>query len=66
MIKQPLQLPCGQVLPNRLAKAAMTEGLAEPMGKPTQALANLYQLWGGSGAGLLISGNFMVDKRHLE
>ena len=66
MIEQSLQLPCGQVLPNRLAKAAMTEGLAEPMGKPTQALANLYQLWGSSGAGLLISGNFMVDKYHLE
>ena len=26
----PLTLPCGAVLPNRLAKGAMTEGLADP------------------------------------
>ncbi len=66
MIEQALTLPCGQILPNRLAKAAMTEGLAEPMGKPTQSLVKLYDLWGKSGAGLLISGNFMVDRHHLE
>nr|WP_300499560.1 hypothetical protein [uncultured Rhodococcus sp.] len=28
-----LELPCGAVLPNRLAKAAMTEGLAPPDGR---------------------------------
>ena len=34
-VAQPLTLPCGAVLPNRLAKAAMTEGLASPAGVPT-------------------------------
>jgi ABC-type molybdate transport system substrate-binding protein len=29
-ISDPLTLPCGVTLPNRLAKAAMTEGLATP------------------------------------
>ena len=28
LLLQPLRLPCGQVLPNRLAKAAMTERLS--------------------------------------
>ena len=27
----PLTLPCGVTLPNRIAKAAMTEGLADPL-----------------------------------
>ena len=30
-LNAPLTLPCGLVLPNRLAKAAMTEGLAGPV-----------------------------------
>jgi len=37
-----LELPCGAVLPNRLAKAAMTEGLATPDGRPTPELERLY------------------------
>ena len=32
VLSQPLTLPCGAVIPNRLAKAAMTEGLATPQG----------------------------------
>ena len=38
----PLALPCGAVLPNRLAKGAMTEGLADPQGRATAELARLY------------------------
>ena len=30
-LSDPLRLPCGQVLPNRLIKAAMTEGLGDPL-----------------------------------
>ncbi|NND69233.1 MAG: NADH:flavin oxidoreductase/NADH oxidase family protein, partial [Halioglobus sp.] len=66
LIARSLQLPCGAVLPNRLAKAAMTEGLADPQGMPTQALENLYGLWSDGGAGLLLSGNIQVDGEHLE
>ena len=29
LLARPLELPCGATLPNRLAKAAMTEGLAD-------------------------------------
>ena len=53
MIEKPLTLPCGACLPNRLAKAAMTEGLADPQGRPTPELERLYAIWGAGGAGLL-------------
>ena len=32
-LAQPLTLPCGAVLPNRLCKAAMTEGLADELNR---------------------------------
>jgi len=61
----PLTLPAER-LPNRLAKAAMTEGLADAHGGPTPAHVSLYEAWGKCGCGLLISGNVMVDRAHLE
>ena len=45
LFSQSLELPCGAVLPNRLSKAAMTEGLATADGLPTAELARLYGLW---------------------
>ena len=66
MIEQPLTLPCGALLPNRLCKAAMTEGLADPLGQATPALTQLYGLWSDGGAGLLLSGNVQIDGDHLE
>ena len=65
-LDQPITLPCGAVLKNRLAKAAMTEGLADPAGRPTTELARLYERWGAGGAGLLLSGNVQIDAHHLE
>ena len=66
ILKQPLTLPCGASLPNRLAKAAMTEGLATADGMPTPELERLYGLWSDGGAGMLLSGNIQVDRDHLE
>lgn len=66
MLDTSLTLPCGAILPNRLAKAAMTEGLATPDGVPTAELERLYGLWSDGGAGLLITGNVIVDADHLE
>jgi 2,4-dienoyl-CoA reductase-like NADH-dependent reductase (Old Yellow Enzyme family) len=59
-------LPCGATLPNRLAKAAMTEGLADIYGRPTPQLDRLYQIWSDGGAGMLLSGNIQIDADHLE
>ncbi len=62
----PLTLPCGATIPNRLAKAAMTEGLADAEGRPTEDLERLYDLWSQGGAGMLLSGNIQIDRDHLE
>ncbi len=66
MIDTPLTLPCGARISNRIAKAAMTEGLADPSGRPSEALNQLYGLWSDGGAGLLLSGNVQIDALHLE
>ncbi len=65
-IQSPLTLPCGIILKNRLAKAAMTEGLADSDGVPTAGLARLYQGWADGGCGLLITGNVIIEPNHLE
>lgn len=76
----PLALRRGPSLPNRLAKAAMSENLASGDGAPTRILIELYRSLARGGAGLLISGNVIVapegrtepnnvvltDDRHLE
>ena len=46
-LAQPLTLPSGHVLPNRIAKSAMSEVLADPeTGAPTPLLDRLYERWG--------------------
>jgi len=65
-LSDPLTLPCGATLPNRIAKAAMTEGLATPDGVPTAELNRLYGTWSDGGAGMLLSGNIQIDRDHLE
>ncbi len=65
-LQQSLSLPCGATLANRLAKAAMTEGLAPVDGVPGPELQQLYRLWSEGGAGMLLTGNVIVDAHHLE
>lgn len=63
----PLTLPSGLVLPHRIAKAPMTENLADADNQPTPALEQLYRRWAaGAAGGLLVTGNLMVDRRFLE
>ncbi|MBM7097598.1 NADH:flavin oxidoreductase/NADH oxidase family protein [Bacillus sp. H-16] len=50
---------------NRLLKAAMSEALATSQNNPIEALIHLYRRWAQGGAGLLISGNVMVDRKAL-
>ncbi len=61
----PLQLPCGLTLPNRIMKAAMSEALANSAHSPDARLERLYRTWGQGGYGLLITGNVMVDRTQL-
>lgn len=61
----PLTLPNGTLIPNRLAKAAMEENLADADHAPSDALIRLYQAWAEGGVGLIITGNVMVDRRAM-
>lgn len=65
-LDSPLRLPCGAVLKNRLAKAAMTEGLADPLNRASERHLRLYTRWARNGFGLMLTGNVQVDRRQLE
>jgi 2,4-dienoyl-CoA reductase-like NADH-dependent reductase (Old Yellow Enzyme family) len=60
-----LTLPCGQVLPNRIMKAALSEGLGDKQNSPDERLERLYTSWSEGGYGLIITGNVMVDRTQL-
>ncbi|MEM7563970.1 MAG: NADH:flavin oxidoreductase/NADH oxidase family protein [Pseudomonadota bacterium] len=66
MIQQPLTLPNGAVIRNRIVKSAMSEALADEHNNPTDGLIELFGRWSRGGAGLLITGNTPVDRWHLE
>lgn len=66
VLGRPLTLPCGAVLRNRIAKAAMTEGLSDGTNRANDRFVELYRRWGEGGAALLITGNVLVDRWHLE
>jgi 2,4-dienoyl-CoA reductase-like NADH-dependent reductase (Old Yellow Enzyme family) len=65
LLTQPLRLPNGRIIRNRLAKAATSETLATYANNPTLRLVRLYQRWAASGVGLIITGNVMIDRRAL-
>ncbi len=62
---QPLTLPNGATVPNRIAKASMEENMADADHAPSAGLMRLYQAWADGGAGMLLSGNVMVDRRAM-
>lgn len=62
----PLIFSSGVSVPNRLAKSAMTEGLADSRNQATDALARLYRRWADGGIGLQITGNIQISRWHLE
>ena len=62
---QSLTLPNGAVLPNRIAKASMEENMADAEQGPSAELLRLYEAWAAGGAGLILSGNVMVDRRAM-
>jgi 2,4-dienoyl-CoA reductase-like NADH-dependent reductase (Old Yellow Enzyme family) len=65
-LTDPLQLGRGGVIANRLARSALSEGLADRASNPTPQLIELYRRWAVTGShGLIITGNSMVDRRQL-
>ncbi|MFT4299198.1 MAG: NADH:flavin oxidoreductase/NADH oxidase family protein [Aeromicrobium sp.] len=65
VLRTPFMLPNGTVVPNRLAKAALSESLAGPGLAPGDQIKTLYRRWAANGQGLTITGNVMVDRRAL-
>lgn len=65
-IQKPFTLPCGAIIPNRMAKSAMSENMATKEHQPNEALNTLYQTWTKGGAGLNITGNVLIDRKHLN
>ncbi|MEJ2866190.1 tRNA-dihydrouridine synthase [Actinomycetospora sp. OC33-EN08] len=65
-LSDPLRLPCGVELPNRLVRAAMTESIADRHGDASPRHERLYAAAAAGGPGLVITGNVMVDRAHLE
>ncbi|ORM34103.1 nitroreductase family deazaflavin-dependent oxidoreductase [Williamsia sp. 1135] len=64
-LSTPLNLPCGQILPNRVMKSALSEGLGTAHHGPDVRLERLYARWAAGDYGLIVTGNVMVDRRYL-
>lgn len=65
-LKTSFELPCGAIISNRLVKSAMTERISNRNLEPNECHQHLYKQWANTGAGLLITGNVMVDPIHRE
>ena len=48
-----LELPCGAILKNRLAKSPMSDSLGNGEGDPTEAQIRLYEKWAEGGVARL-------------
>lgn len=66
MLKSSLELPCGAILKNRLAKSPMSDSLGDGEGNPTQAQIRLYERWAEGGAALSIIGEVQGDPHFPE
>lgn len=64
-LQRELILPNGTRIRNRIAKSAMSENASTKKQEPSPILINAYKKWSQGGAGLLITGNIMVDSKAL-
>lgn len=65
-LQNSLELPCGAILKNRLAKSPMSDSLADGAGDATEAQARLYERWAEGGVALSIIGEVQGDPRYPE
>jgi 2,4-dienoyl-CoA reductase-like NADH-dependent reductase (Old Yellow Enzyme family) len=61
-----LELPCGVILKNRIAKSAMSDSLGDGTGHPTAQQNHLYQRWADGGVALSIIGEVQPSPRYAE
>ena len=63
---EPLHLPCGVVLKNRIVKSAMSDSLGDGCGNPTEAQIRLYELWANGGVAASIIGEVQGTPHFAE
>jgi len=63
---EPLDLPCGVTLKNRIAKSAMSDSLGDGTGHPTAEQIRLYRRWAGGGVALSIIGEVQGSPNYAE
>jgi 2,4-dienoyl-CoA reductase-like NADH-dependent reductase (Old Yellow Enzyme family) len=56
LLGNPLELPCGVILKNRMAKSAMSDSLCDGEGNPSEAQIRLYEKWAEGGVALSLIG----------
>jgi len=66
LLQNSLELPCGTILKNRLAKLPMSDSLGDGEGNATKAQIRLYERWAEGGAALSIVGEVQGDHRYPE
>lgn len=65
VLEDSLQLPNRAIIKNRIFKSAMSEALGTNNQNPREALVTLYKTWANGGAGLVVTGNVMIDRNAL-
>ena len=66
VLQRTLELPCGTILKNRLAKSPMSDSLGNGEGNPTEAQIRLYERWAEGGVALSFIGEVQGDYRFPE
>ncbi|MEM7195656.1 MAG: oxidoreductase [Pseudomonadota bacterium] len=66
ILKRPLELPCGAILKNRLAKSSMSDSLGDGEGNPTEAQIRLYEKWADGEAAVSFIGEVQVEPGYPE
>lgn len=64
-VAEPLKLQNSVELKNRFFKSAMSETLANNRNQPNEKHIRLYHEWAKGGAGVVVTGNVMVDRNAL-
>lgn len=63
---QPLTLPCGLILKNRIVKSAMSDSLGDGCGNPTIEQIRLYNRWASGGVAAAIVGEVQATPHYAE
>lgn len=66
LLAQPLDLPCGVRLKNRMVKSAMSDSLGDGAGNPTEAQMRLYERWAEGGVALSLIGEVQTTPHYPE